>query len=280
MESMPLIPSESVSFPDLVGWHHGYLPPHLGRPFRRRHQKRSTAQLFIPVLATSAEQNRAAPRSNNERDRSPVPTASKHQVEREQDTPHNGVARQLVIPTSRSDAAEALRPLETATGTPAAGESRERPGREKTTGADYSRAPRVALPVLPQRSPTEMRAKIQAQDVARPKPTMRPRTPARGMTIAHQFPIGTEKPTSTSSRNVPTRTVPPRRLVNRRDFMSCETIAVGVLMLSLGLGFSPQLEDSPLSSLLKVVAVAAAIAAMTVPVILLWLGRRIATTHG
>jgi hypothetical protein len=61
--------------------------------------------------------------------------------------------------------------------------------------------------------------------------------------------------------------------------MSCETIAVGVLMLSMGLGFSQQFEDSPLSSLFKVVAVAAAIAAMTVPVILLWLGRRIAATH-
>jgi hypothetical protein len=276
---MPLIPSESASFPDLLGWHHGYLPPHLGSASRRRHQKRSTAQLFVPVLATSAEQNRAALRSNNERGRSPVSTASKHQVEREQDAPHNRVASQLVTPTSRSAAAEALRPLEAATGTLAAGEIRERPGGEKTTGADYSRSPRVALPVLPQRSPTEMRAKIQAQDVARPKPTMRPRTPARGMTIAHQFPIGTEKPTGAACRDVPMRTVPRRRLVNRRDFMSCETIAVGVLMLSMGLGFSQQLEDSPLSSLLKVVAVAAAIAAMTVPVVLLWLGRRIAATH-
>jgi len=58
--------------------------------------------------------------------------------------------------------------------------------------------------------------------------------------------------------------------------MFYETIAVGVMMLSMGLGFSQQLEDSPVSSLLKVVAVAAAIAAMTVPVILLWLGRRMA----
>jgi hypothetical protein len=273
------MPSESASFPDLVGWHHGYLPPHLGRPSRRRHQKRSTAQLFAPVLATSAEQNRAVLRSNNERGQSPVSTASKHQVEREQDTPHNRVAGQLVIPTSRSAAAEALRPLEAATGTLAAGEIRERPGGEKTTGADYSRSPRVALPVLPQRSPTEMRARIQAQDVARPRPTMRPRTPVRGMTIARQPPVGTEKPSSTSSRNVPMRTVPRHRLVNQRDFMFCETIAVGVLMLSMGLGFSQQLEDSPLSSLLKVVAVAAAIAAMIVPVILLWLGRRIAATH-
>lgn len=279
MESMPLIPSESVSFPDLVGWYHGYLPSHLGHNPRRDHQKQSTAELFAPELPTSAEQNGAAPQSDDGSGWSPVPTASKHQIEPEKETPDKGIVTEFVMPTSRSAAAEALRPSEAATGTVAAGEIRERPGGEKTTGADYSRAPRVALPVLPQRSPTEMRAKIQAQDVARPKPTMRPRTPARGMTIAHQFPIGTEKPTSTSSRNVPMRTVPRRRLVNRRDFMSCETIAVGVLMLSMGLGFSQQLEDSPLSSLLKVVAIAAAIAAMTVPVILLWLGRRIAATH-
>jgi hypothetical protein len=58
--------------------------------------------------------------------------------------------------------------------------------------------------------------------------------------------------------------------------MLCETIAVGVLVLSMVFGFSQQFEDSPLSSLLKVVAVAAAIAAMTVPVIFLWLGRRMA----
>lgn len=276
---MSLIPSESVSFPDLVGWPHGYLPPHPGCPPRRRHQKRSTAQLLVPVLITRAEQTRAAARPDNERGRSPVSIASRHQVEREQDASHNPVARQLVIPASRSAAAEHLSALKAATGPLAAGESRARPGGEKTTGADYSRSPRVALPVLPQRSPTEMRAKIQAQDVARPRPTMRPRTPARGMTIAHQPPIRTEKPTSTSSCNVRMQTVPRRRLVNLRDFMSCETIAVGVLMLSMGLGFSQQFEDSPLSSLFKVVAVAAAIAAMTVPVILLWLGRRIAATH-
>src|SRR5438874_6890900 len=276
MESMPLIPSESVSFPDLVGWHHGYLPPHRGRPSRRRYQKRSTAQLFAPLLATSDQQNRAALRSNNERGRSPVFTASKQQVEREQDTPHTRVVRQPVIPTGRSAVAEDLSALEAGTGTLAAGESRERPGGKKTPGADYCRSPRVALPVLPQRSPTEMRAKIQAHDVAQPRPTMRPRTPARGLKIAHQPPIAAEKPTSASSRNVPMRTVPRRRVVNPRDSMSCETTAVGVLMLSMGLAFSQQLEDSPLSSLLKVVAVAAAIAAMTVPVISLCLGRRIA----
>jgi hypothetical protein len=276
MESMSLMPSESASFPDLVGQHHGYLPLHLSRPSWRQHQKRSTAQLLAPVPATSADENRDALRSANGTGQSPVSTASTQHVEREQDTPHNRVVRQLVIPTTRSAADEDLRPLEAATGTLAGGESRARPGGEKTTGADSSRSPRVALPVPRQRSPTEMRAKIQAEDVARPRPTMRPRTPARGMTIAHQPPIGTEKPSSTSSRNVPMRTVPRHRLVNQRDFMFCETIAVGVLMLSMGLGFSQQLEDSPLSSLLKVVAVAAAIAAMTVPAILLWLGRRIA----
>jgi hypothetical protein len=274
-ESMSLMPSESASFPDLVGWHHGYLPPHLGRPCRRRQQKQLTTQLLSPVRATSADENRATVQSDNGCDRSPVLTGLRERVELEQDTPPDRAVSELVIPTIGSAAAEALRPLEAATGTPAAGESRERPGGEKTIGADYSRPPRVALPVLPQRSPTEMRAKIQAQ-VARTEPTMRPRTPARGMTIAHQFPIGTEKPTSTSSRNVPMRTVPRRHLVNLRDFMSYETIAVGILMLSMGLGFSKQLEDSPLSSLLKVVAVAAAIAVMTGPVILLWLGRRIA----
>jgi hypothetical protein len=270
------MPSESASFPDLVGWHHGYLPPHLGRLSTRRHQKQSNADLFAPVLATSAEQNRAAPQSDNGPGRSPVSTASKHQVEREQDTPHNRVVRQPVIPTRRSAAAEDLSALEAATGTLAAGERRERPEGKKTSGAYASLSLLVTLPVLPQRSPTEMRAKIQAQDVARPRPTMGPRTPARGMTIAHQFFIGTEKRTRISSGNVRMRTVPRHRLVNLRDFVLCERIAVGVLMLSMGLGFSQQLEDSPLSSLLKVVAVAAAIAAMTVAAIWLWLGQRIA----
>ncbi len=276
VESTSLMPSESASFPDLVGWHHGYLPPHLDRACRRRQPKQLTAQLLSPVPATSADENRAALRSANGRGQSPVSTASTQHVECEQDTLRNRAVRQVVIPASRSATAEALRSLEAATGTLAVGESREPPGGEKTTGADYSRSPRVALPVLAQRSPTEMRAKIQAQDVARPRPTMRPRTPARGMTIAHQPPVGTEKPTSTSSRNVPMRTVPRRRVVNLRDSMFYETIAVGVMMLSMGLGFSQQLEDSPVSSLLKVVAVAAAIAAMTVPVILLWLARRMA----
>jgi len=276
VEGMSLMPSESASFPDLVGWHHGYLPPHLGRGCRRQQQKRSTAQLLAPVPATSAEQNRAALRSDNGCGRSPVSTTSTQHVEREEDTLRNRAVRQVVIPTSWSATAEALGSLEATTGTPVGGESRERPRGEKATGADYSRSPRVALPVLPQRSPTEMRAKIQAQDVARPRPTMRPRTPARGMTIAHQLSTGTEEPTSTSSRNVPMRTVPRCRVVNLRDSTFCETIAVGVLMLSMGLGFSQQLEDSPLSSFLKVIAVAAAIAAMTVPVIFLWLGRRIA----
>jgi hypothetical protein len=274
VESMSLMPSESASFPDLVGWHHGYLPPHLGRPCRGRHQKQLTAQVISPGLATSADENRAVLQSANGSGQSPVSTTSTQHVEREEDTLRNQAVRQLVIPTSRSAAAEAPKPLEAATGTLAGDESRERPGGEKTTGPDYSRSPRVALPVLPQRSPTEMRAKIQAQDVARPRPAKRSRTPARGMTIAHQPPIRTEKPTSTSSGNVPMRTVPRRRVANVRDSMFCETIAVGVLMLSMGLGFSRPLEDSPLSSLLKVVAVAAAIAAMTVPVISLWLGRR------
>jgi hypothetical protein len=260
------MPSESASFPDLVGQHHGYLPLHLGRPSSRQHQKRSTAQLLAPVPVTSADENRAAPRSANRTVQSPVSTAPTQHVEREEDTLRNRAVRQVVIPTSPS----------AATSTLTRGESRARLGGETTTGADNSRSPRVALPIPPQRSPTEMRAKIQAQDVARPRPTMRPRTPARGLTIAHQPPIGTEKPTSTSSCNVPMRTVPRGRVVNLRDSMFCETIAVGVLMLSMGLGFSHQLEDSPLSSLLKVVAVAAAIAAMTVPAILLWRGRRIA----
>jgi hypothetical protein len=269
------MPSESASFPDLIGWHHGYLPPHLDRPSRRRHQKRSTAQLFAPVLATSAEPNRAVPVSDNGPGRSPVSTASRRQVECEQDTSRNQAVRQVIIPTSRLAAAEALKPLKAATGTLAGGKSRQRPGDEKTTGADNFQSPRLDLPVT-QTSPTQTGPQIQAQDVARPARTMRPRTPARGLAVAQQPPIVTEKATSTSPSRLAMRTVPRRRLVNLRDLMLCETIAVGVLMVSMGLGFSQQLEDSPLSSLFKVVSLAAAIAAMTVAVIFLWLGRRIA----
>jgi hypothetical protein len=274
LEGMSLMPSESGSFPDLVGWHHGYLPAHLCHPSKRRDQKRLTAELITPLLTSAIEQNGVVPRSESGNGESPDCTPSEQEVKGKQDTRHNRVVRQLVIPAIWSAGAEALRQLEIAIGTRAASEGSKRLGDEKPNGADHFRSSRVALPVLPQRSPTEMRAKIQGQDVARPRPTMRPRTPARGMTIAHQPPTGSEQPTSTSSGDGPTPTVPRRRLINLMDFTSCETIAVGVLMLSMGLGFSQQLEDSPLSSLLKVVAVGAAVVAVIVAVILLWLGRR------
>lgn len=70
---------------------------------------------------------------------------------------------------------------------------------------------------------------------------------------------------------------PRRPLGNLEKCTLWETITVGILGLSLVFGLSRQLEDSPLSSLLKVVAIVAGLAAVTIFVIFFWLARRLVT---
>jgi len=57
MDGMSLIPSESASFPDLVGQRHGYLPPNVRHRSRRAHKE--ATRPIPPTLSNSLEENRA-----------------------------------------------------------------------------------------------------------------------------------------------------------------------------------------------------------------------------
>ena len=96
---------------------------------------------------------------------------------------------------------------------------------------------------------------------------MRPRTPARGLAIAHPPPLVSEKPTSRWSSRFPLLNLPRRRLVRLVRFIACEVIAVGVLIAGMAFGFSHRTTDDPLSLFLKILAVVAAVAAVIVPVL-------------
>jgi len=216
MEGMSLIPSESASFPDLVGQRHGYLPPNARRPSLRRNQKEAA------VASTSAgpEENRPVRESQTE----------------------------LGRPSVSNEPAEPV-------ATP------------KNSPPENSRLLRPALPIPPQRSVSQMRAKIQAPEVVSPPPGTRPRTPVRGLAIAHPPPIVAEKPANQLSSRFPLLNLPRRRLVRLVRFIACEVIAVGVLILGMAFGFSQRSADDPLSLFLKILAGVAAVAAIIVPVI-------------
>ena len=327
---MSLIPSESAAFPDLVGQHHGYLPPNVRRPsWRRRQQQQPASHATPPALPKSAEVNGAAKSPEAEqlvplevvtplsdqvgpREAAPVhndiveqlepltpledweaapahnepveqvvipnsaPAAAEtleplEPLEHPDGAPvHNETVEQVVLPASAPAAAEALEPLEPLADTnsrPAECEACEQGDPHKSTLPDTSRSPRVAMPIPPQRSSAQMRSKIQDQEVTAPTRAKRPRTPARGLAIAHPPPPHTDKPTSTWASRFPVLNLPRRRLLKLLRFILCETIAVGVLMLAMGFGFSPRIENDPLSLFLKVLAVTAAIAAIAVPII-------------
>jgi hypothetical protein len=327
MKSMSLMPSESASFPDLLGWHHGYLPPrnrntHIlsasrtdssgesvgpagilpasrmdparGEPAESpdlveaaddgstgelipaqlfwRWRQKPTAQLIGPVPTESAEQNRAALRPDDRGGRSPVSAAPTHDVEAQQKKPHSWIVK-LVSLIRPSNPTEALKPVEAATDTLARRESGQR---KNAVGADNSQSSRIAMP-LKQRLPGQMRPQIQAQNVAWPTQKIRCRTPARGLRLARRRLFVTNNVTSTSSSHLTVGAGPRRPLGNLEKCTLCETITVGILALSLVFGLSRQLEDSPLSSLLKVVAIAAGVAAVTTFVIFFWLARRLVT---
>jgi hypothetical protein len=331
MNSMSLMPSESASFPDLLGWHHGYLPPrnrntHIlsasgtdssgesvgpagilpasrmdsprvepaespdlveaagdgstgelipGHLFWRWRQRPTTAQLTGPVPAKSAEENRAALQPDDRCARSPVSAAPTHEIEAEQKKPDSWIVK-LVSLIKPSNPTEALKPVEATTDTLARRENGQRPGRKNAVRADNSQPPRIATP-LKQRLPGQMRPQIRAQNVAWPTQKMRCRTPARGLRLARRRLFVTNNVTSTSSSHLAMGAGPRRPLGNLEKCTLWETITVGILGLSLVFGLSRQLEDSPLSSLLKVVAIVAGLAAVTIFVIFFWLARRLVT---
>jgi len=216
MDGMSLIPSESASFPDLVGQRHGYLPPNARRPSSRRNQKEAA----VTSISAGPEENRPVRESQNELGR---PSVS------------NEPAGSVAAP--------------------------------KNSPPETSRLLRPALPIPPQRSVAQMRAKIQAPEVASPPPGTRPRTPVRGLAIAHPPPIVAEKPANPLSSRFPLLNLPRRCVVRLVRFIACEVMAVGVLILGMALGFSHRTTDDPLSLFLKILAVVAAIAAVIVPVL-------------
>ena len=268
------MPSESASFPDLVGQPHGYLPPHLVHWPARRRQNRSTAQLRTPALATITAIYRAPLLLLDRPSQPSVSVEPMHQVE-EQDTHRQATAKQLVSPTTHPATPETPTLFEAENDTAVIGSTRNGRDPKKAVRADSSRSWHVAIPVL-KRSPRQIESQLRVQNIGRPTQETRCRTPARGLAIAQPRPFMQEKASSTSSSASSTQTVPQHCSVGLRDFMSWEAFTVGILLLSMGAGLSQQLEESPLSSVLKVVAVAAGIAATTVPAIFLWRGRRVA----
>jgi hypothetical protein len=63
---MSLIPSESASFPDLIGHVHGYRHPNASRPSVKRGPPPAPARISSPSLATNPEGNPATPNVRDE----------------------------------------------------------------------------------------------------------------------------------------------------------------------------------------------------------------------
>jgi hypothetical protein len=126
--------------------------------------------------------------------------------------------------------------------------------------AETSRPPSSALPIPPQRSIAKMRSKIQPQEIATPSPATRPRTPIRGLVVAHPTPVIREKPPSLPSLS-------SRSRVQLVRFIACEIIAIGILILAMKFGFSHRSSDDSVSLFLRILAIAAAVGAAIVPVI-------------
>lgn len=117
-----------------------------------------------------------------------------------------------------------------------------------------------AVPIPPQRSIAKMRSKIQPQEIVTPGPATRPRTPIRGLVVAHPTPVIREKPPSLSS-------LAPRHRVKLVRFIVCEITAMVVLILAMNFGFSHRSSDDSVALFLKILAIAAAVGAAIVPLI-------------
>ncbi len=126
--------------------------------------------------------------------------------------------------------------------------------------AETSPPPNSALPIPPQRSIALMRSKVQPQESATPRPAARPRTPSRGLVVAHPTPVIRGKPASQPS-------LAPRSRVKLVRFIACEIIAISVLILAMTFGFSHRSSHDFASLLFRILAIAAAVGASSVPVI-------------
>src|SRR5438876_2747779 len=270
MDGMSLIPSESASFPDLVGQRHGYLPPNVRHRSRRSHKEATRPS--HPTLSNSLEENRAVAQSETEIGQPGVSIEPLDRIDTlKEPAAHEPRVEQFELPTNAPAELEPLEEVVALTNAPADAESPERLKLPKTKVSEPSYSIRAALPIPPQRSSAQMRSKIQTQEIAAPAPTSipatRPRTPVRGLAIAHPPPIVSEKPTSKWSSHFPLRNLPRRRLVRLVRFIACEVMVVGVLILGMAFGFSHRTTDDPLSLFLKILAVVAAVAAVVVPVL-------------
>jgi len=232
---MSLIPSESAHFPDLVGQHHGYRNPNARRPSLKRKQTQTPPTSASPGVSKEPEEN-------------------KDRLE----PPHE------VIPTAGpSKTAEQLELVPQ--NAPAEHDSRHEQKGNIQVGvtADVTQTSRPlssALPIPPQRSIALMRSKVQPQEIATPRPMARPRTPTRGLVVAHPTPVIRGKPPSQPS-------LAPRSRVKLVRFIACEIIAIGVLIFAMKFGFSHRSTDDFASLFFKILAITAAVGAAIAPVI-------------
>jgi hypothetical protein len=231
---MSLIPSESAHFPDLIGQHHGYRNPNARRPSLKRKQTEAAPSPASTAVPKRPEEDGDGLKSQNE----VSPTAG----------PPSKTVEQLELVPQNAPA--------------------ERDSRHEQKGnipvdvtADVTQTSRPlssALPIPPQRSIALMRSKVQPQEIATPRPTARPRTPTRGLVVAHPTPVIRGKPPSQPS-------LAPRSRVKLVRFIACEIIAIGVLIFAMKFGFSHRSTDDFASVFFKILAITAAVGAAIVP---------------
>jgi hypothetical protein len=139
---------------------------------------------------------------------------------------------------------------------------------------ENSISPRRALPIPPQRSVAQMRAKIQTQETVTPRrPTTRPRTPPRGLAVTHSTPAVREKPNELPSLPLPLPNLAAVSDEARHGssklvrFIVCELIAIGVLILAAKFDFSHLSAEDLVSVFWRVLASAAAVGTALLPII-------------
>jgi hypothetical protein len=283
MVRMSLIPSESASFPDLVGQVHGYRHPNARRPSLRQKATRSPSS---PPQPTNADNDRVVlepvaplvcpePLENPEDNRGALEIPAPPNSPPPSTNPANdSVVLEPLTPLDSPESAE--NPEDNRAAVQSENEPRRtadsNPPEEQTIAPEKGPPEqlqlfRTALPTLPQRSVAQMRSKIEPQETAPPVRAKRPRTPVRGLTINRPAPFVVEKPAHPLSARFPLLNLPRHRLVKLIRFIVCETLAVGILVLAMMFGFAHQFANDPLSLVLKVLAVVAAVAAILVPVI-------------
>jgi hypothetical protein len=165
------------------------------------------------------------------------------------------------VPEKPEDNGDTLKPQDGVSSTSGASKTAEPvESVPQNAPAETARPPHTSLPIPAQRSLALMRSKVQAQEIATPRPATRPRTPIRGLVVAHPTPVIRQKPPSPPSLRLRDRA----KLV---CFMACEIIAIGVLILAMTFGFSHRSSDDSVSLFLQILAIAAAVGAAIVPVI-------------